>query len=130
MKIDENLSKVFNIELEERPPLPVSTIDKNQSDFDLARTTLRDLISKNDAVIEDLVNLARSSEHPRAYEVAGQLIKAQADIAKDLIGIYKQKKDSEDKTSIKTQNNIVFAGSTSDLLKMIAKERNNIKDIN
>ena len=130
MKIDENLSKVFNIELEERKPAPITVVDTNQSDFDLARSTLRDLISRNDAVIEDLVSLARSSEHPRAYEVAGQLIKTQADIAKDLLGIYKQKKDAEDKASIKTQNNIVFAGSTSDLLKMIASERSAVKDIN
>jgi hypothetical protein len=46
------------------------------------------------------------------------------------LGIYKQKKDAEDKASIKTQNNIVFAGSTSDLLKMIAAERNTVKDLN
>jgi hypothetical protein len=130
VKTDENLSKIFNIEMEEKKPAPVAVIDTNQSDFDLARSTLRDLISRNDAVIEDLVSLARSSEHPRAYEVAGQLIKTQADIAKDLLGIYKQKKDAEDKASIKTQNNIVFAGSTSDLLKMIASERSAVKDIN
>jgi hypothetical protein len=71
----------------------------------------------------ELVHIAKNSENPRAFEVAGQLISAQTAITKELIGLHKTKKDI-DKASgkmenIKQQNNIVFAGSTSDLMKMI-----------
>ena len=124
MKIDDKLNKVFNLE-----PVQVKQeiIPQNEpgDDFDLARQTLRTLIQKNDAVISDIVSLARSSEHPRAYEVAGQLIKAQSEIAKDLMGLHKQKKEisSDEPSHIQTQNNIVFAGSTSDLMRMISAQK-------
>lgn len=130
MKIDENLNKIFNIEpIELNKNTSIDLVDTGNAkddDFDLARDTMRKLISKNDSVLSDLVELARNSESPRAYEVAGQLIKTQAEMAKDLLTLHKQKKEVDnDKTdnNIKTQNNIVFAGSTADLLKMIATER-------
>lgn len=126
MKMDENLNKIFDLEPTDvqLPAVPDPTLQK-EDDFDLARNTLRGLIGKNEAVLNDLVHLARNSEHPRAYEVVGQLVKAQSEIAKDLMGLHKQKKDieGEDTQPIKTQNNIVFAGSTSDLLKMISQTR-------
>jgi hypothetical protein len=140
MKMDDNLNQVFNLEPIERIqpesqlPIPAAPVaEQRQDDFELARDTLRSLIGKNEAVITDLVDLARNSEHPRAYEVVGQLIKAQSDIAKDLMGLHKQKKDIEGTVeqgtqSIKTQNNIVFAGSTSDLMKMISSERAKVID--
>lgn len=131
MKIDDKLGKVFNIETAQEinpaTDLPATTpeVERKEDDFDLARSTLRNLIDKNDAVITDLVHLARNSEHPRAYEVVGQLIKAQSEIAKDLMGIHKQKKDvdGDSPQNIKTQNNIVFAGSTSDLMKAISSQK-------
>lgn len=131
MKMDDNLSKVFNVDTtsdkDSKSILPVvlSNEEQKDDDFDLARNTLRNLIDKNEAVITDLVHLARNSEHPRAYEVVGQLIKAQSEIAKDLMGIHKQKKDVDggESQNIKTQNNIVFAGSTSDLMKAISSQK-------
>lgn len=132
MKMDENLNKLFNLDVQEEKdknsilPVVVPEGEQKQDDFDLARSTLRNLINKNEAVITDLVDLARNSEHPRAYEVVGQLIKAQSEIAKDLMGIHKQKKDidgSSEQQNIKTQNNIVFAGSTSDLMKAISSQK-------
>lgn len=128
MKMDENLGKLFNLATQEEKQtseiLPAVMPDDRQDDFDLARNTLVNLIHKNEAVITDLVDLARNSEHPRAYEVAGQLIKAQSEIAKDLLNIHKQKKELDgDGSSIRTQNNIVFAGSTSELMKLISAQR-------
>lgn len=135
MKMDDNLNKLFNIEpipeLKKEDLLPVASVDsveRKEDDFDLARNTMRNLIQKNEAVLTDLVDLARNSESARAYEVAGQLIKTQAEMAKDLMTLHKQKKEvdgdrSESQQNIKTQNNIVFAGSTADLMKMIANER-------
>ena len=73
--------------------------------------------------MSELVNIAKNSENPRAFEVAGQLISAQTSITKELIGLHKTKKDidkaSGKNENIKQQNNIVFAGSTSELMKMI-----------
>lgn len=135
MKMDDNLNKLFNIEpiqeIKKEDLLPIASVDsveRKEDDFDLARNTMRNLIHKNEAVLTDLVDLARNSESARAYEVAGQLIKTQAEMAKDLMTLHKQKKEvdgerSDSQQNIKTQNNIVFAGSTADLMKMIANER-------
>ena len=127
MKMNKKLSEIFNIEpvdTKELLPVEPTPFEQQDDDFDLARNTLRNLIKKNEAVITDLVDLARNSEHPRAYEVAGQLIKTQSDIAKDLLEIHQQKKElTGESVPIKTQNNVIFAGSTSDLMKMISAQR-------
>ena len=135
-QFEEKLNQLFNIETFEQKPIEIKKIeetnaDKKESDFDLARDTLRDLIAKNNAVIDDIVSLARSSETARPFEVAGQLLKTQSEIAKGLVDLHKQKKDidQDEPGKIETQNNIVFAGSTSDLMKMISGERAKIIDV-
>jgi hypothetical protein len=141
MKMDDNLNKLFNLDPivkgEEMLPVVIpttsSSAEQKDDDFELARNTLRDLIGKNNAVITDLVDLARNSEAPRAFEVVSQMIKTQSEIAKDLIGIHKQKKDIEGDSGrqiVQTQNNVVFAGSTADLMKMISqgREKGNVID--
>ena len=130
MKSLNKINDVFNIDTTVDISIPSSMpvaynpseLDQ-EDDFQLARNTLRGLINKNEDVMSDLVNIAKNSENPRAFEVAGQLISAQTAITKELIGLHKTKKDI-DKASgkienIKQQNNIVFAGSTSELMKMI-----------
>ena len=135
-QFEEKLNKLFNMETFEQKPPEIKKIeetnnDKKESDFDLARDTLRDLIAKNNAVIDDIVSLARSSETARPFEVAGQFLKTQSEIAKGLVDLHKQKKDidQDEPGKIETQNNIVFAGSTSDLMKMISGERAKIIDV-
>jgi hypothetical protein len=135
-QFEDKLNQLFNIETFEQKPIEIkkiedTSLDKTESDFDLARDTLRDLIAKNNAVIDDIVSLARSSETARPFEVAGQLLKTQSEIAKGLVDLHKQKKDieKEDPEKIQTQNNIVFAGSTSDLMKMISNERAKTIDV-
>lgn len=130
MKSLNKINDVFNIDtvvdLQAPASLPQtynpSELDQ-EDDFQLARNTLRNLINKNEDVMTELVHIAKNSENPRAFEVAGQLISAQTSITKELIGLHKTKKDidkASGKTeSIKQQNNIVFAGSTSDLMKLI-----------
>jgi hypothetical protein len=130
MKSLNKINDVFNIDtavdLTIPSSMPVaynpSELDQEE-DFQLARNTLRGLINKNEDVMSELVNIAKNSENPRAFEVAGQLISAQTSITKELIGLHKTKKDidkaSGKNENIKQQNNIVFAGSTSDLMKMI-----------
>lgn len=136
-KLDEKLSEIFNVEEIKTESFALEKLketsdDKKESDFDLARDTLRDLIAKNNAVIDDIVSLARSSETARPFEVAGQLLKTQSEIAKGLVDLHKQKKDIDDDQggdTIQTQNNIVFAGSTSDLMKMISAEKAKTIDV-
>ncbi len=127
MNLNKKLEELFNLE-EQSDTFPIISKTDNEikvDDFELARNTMRDLIAKNSSVLDNLVDLARNSESARMYEVAGQLMKTQSEVAKDLMTLHKQKKDAEvdSPSKISTQNNIVFAGSTSELLKMISAER-------
>jgi endonuclease V-like protein UPF0215 family len=119
------LNDVFNIDTQVDLPVVSSVLENQESDFDLARNTLRNLIFKNEDAITELLHISKHSEHPRAYEVVGQLVKAQSDIAKELLNLHKTKKEisSDSPENIKTQNNILFAGSTSDLMKMISAQK-------
>ena len=94
-----------------------------EDDYLLARSTLRNLIHKSEDTLDQMIELAKNSEHPRTYEVAGQLIKTVSDVAKDLIELQKKVKDLKDGESQSaknvTNNNVVFAGSTADLFKML-----------
>ena len=127
----DKLNQVFGIEeVKATQPTEVEKIEetstvKKDSDFDLARDTLRDVIAKNNLVIDEMISIARSSETARSFEVAGQLLKSQSEIAKDLLELHKQKKaiDRETEQRFNQTNNIVFAGSTSDLMKMISAEK-------
>jgi hypothetical protein len=76
------------------------------------------LISKGNEAVDGILHIAKNSDHPRAYEVVGQLIKTVSDVAKDLLEVQKRKKELEkiDAPKIQTQNNL-FVGSTSELLK-------------
>jgi len=136
----KKLEKIFNMEPFDAnkdipKPLPLAKIeetsnDKKESDFDLTRETIRDLINTNNDAIKEMISIAKSSEKGRDFEVAGQLMKTQSETAKDLLDIHKQLKDIEDdKTTIKTQNNILFTGSTSDLIKQIEDKRKEVVDV-
>ena len=136
----KKLDKIFNIEpfdvkneLPKYEPLKKieeTSDDKKESDFDLTRDTIRDLINTNNDAIREMISIAKSSEKGRDFEVAGQLMKTQSEVAKDLLDIHKQIKDIEDdKTTIKTQNNILFTGSTSDLIKQIEEKRRETIDV-
>lgn len=137
MKKIEELDKLFNLtasEKESEPILPAVIANKGEDaedDYQLARRTLRNLVIKGESTLDEMINLAKNSEHPRTYEVAGQLIKTMSDVAKDLITLQKQVRELDDvqgnKTGhIGTQNNIVFAGTTSDLLKMLKDDNKTI----
>lgn len=122
------LNEIFDLEeVPAEPLLPVAVPEavQQEDDFDLARDTMKNLINKNNSIIDSVVELAKNSESARVYEVAGQLMKTQSEMAKDLMALHKQKIDltGEAPTKNITTNNIVFAGSTSDLMKMISAER-------
>ena len=136
----KKLEKIFNMQpfdpkkdIPKPPPLAKieeTSDDKKESDFDLSRDTIRDLINTNNDAIREMISIAKSSEKGRDFEVAGQLMKTQSEVAKDLLDIHKQIKDIEDdKTTIKTQNNILFTGSTSDLIRQIEEKRKETIDV-
>ena len=129
MKNIPELDKLFDIEpqpIAENFPAISPETGKNidqEDDYQLARSTLRNLIYKSENTLDDMIELAKNSEHPRTYEVAGQLIKTVSDVAKDLIELQKKVKDLKDGDTVSaknvTNNNVVFAGSTAELFKML-----------
>ncbi len=114
-------------------PAVISTGDDIEDDYQIARKKLNDLIDKGQQALDGMLNVALASDSPRAYEVVGQLIKTTGDAAQDLLKLQQAKKKlkEEDKPksqNIDTQNNIVFAGSTQELLKALKAEKEKIID--
>ena len=93
-----------------------------QKDYEYTRANLYSLIEKGQEAINGIMEVGEEGSSPRAYEVAGQLIKSVADTTDKLIDLQKKLKDVEDET-VKTTNNVtnnaVFVGSTSELQKML-----------
>jgi Mg2+ and Co2+ transporter CorA len=96
-------------------------------DYEFARQKYYDLLEKGDQALDLMIELARDSEHPRAFEVLSNMLKQNAEIADRLLDNQKKKKDIEKignqqaLPNSMTQNN-VFVGSTTDLQKMLAKK--------
>lgn len=136
MNTDDSLSKVFDIEPIPSTPkqeiLPaekvegIHTSNKIESDYDTSRDNLRDLLTTGKEALEHALTVAKQSEHPRAFEVVGGLMKQLADMNQQLMDIHQQKKKLEEPTKgvaskEVTNNNAIFVGSTADLSKMIKK---------
>jgi len=128
MKVDENLSEVFDVEVSPKPEksqqlLPPISSDRIETDFDAARNNLHMLLLDGQSALQTALAVAQQSEHPRAFEVVGNLIKQLADINQQLLDLHQQKqKLDEPKGDSKkrvTNNNAIFVGSTSDLNKLI-----------
>ena len=96
--------------------------DDIKKDYDYTRGNLYSIIEKGQEAINGILELAQESEMPRAYEVAGQLIKNVADATDKLMDLQKKLKDVEEEKQAKgpsTVNNALFVGSTADLAKML-----------
>jgi len=99
-----------------------TSVDDVRKDYDYTRGNLYSIIEKGQEAINGILELAQESEMPRAYEVAGQLIKNVADATDKLMDLQKKLKDVEEETKTKgpsTVNNALFVGSTADLAKML-----------
>ena len=101
-----------------------------KADYDLARKTFRDLIEKGNSAIDNIADLARESESPRAYEVFATMIKTLGEMSTNLLDIQKKNKELNTSDNAKkldeTVVNVdkaVFVGTTADLLKQIKKSR-------
>jgi hypothetical protein len=127
------LDKILNIapnvsqeQKEEKLPEVLPLENDAEKDFTYARENLYDVINKGQEALFDMLDVAKQSQHPRAYEVLSGLINTLVAANKDLLDLQKKKKDlfkQEEKKQTVTNNNL-FVGSTAELQKLI-KERNN-----
>lgn len=101
-----------------------TTTDK-ENDFRYARENFYNVIEKGTQALEDMLDIAKSSEHPRAYEVVSTLMKTLVDANKDLVAMAKQREKESEPEETKTVNNNLFVGSTSELQKMLKDLRTN-----
>jgi hypothetical protein len=106
------------------------TKDDIEKDYEYTRGNLYSIIEKGQEAINGILELAQESEMPRAYEVAGQLIKSVSDATDKLMDLQKKLKDVEEEKVSKGPSNVtnaLFVGSTADLAKLIKKEDANTK---
>ena len=123
-KLQKSLEK--NLPGVKKSEIIVANKDKKdiKDDYELARTTYKDLIQTGMRSLDVLAELARESEHPRAFEVLSRAIKDVADTTDKLMELQKNKKalnkeeEETEKKRLVTNNNL-FVGSTADLQKMI-----------
>jgi len=94
------------------------------TDYRYARENLYNLVERGQDAIDGILQLSKDTEHPRAYEVAGQLIKTVADTAEKLIDLQQKLQNLEGETSsVTTQHNHLYVGSTSELQKFLKKSK-------
>lgn len=125
--LDNVLNTSSEMQVYEEPKCTeITSVDQSsidiKKDYEYTRANLYSLIEKGQEAIDGIMELAAESDQPRAYEVAGQLIKSVGDVTDKLIDLQKKLKDIEEET-VKTTNNVtnnaVFVGSTSELSKLL-----------
>ncbi len=126
----DQLNDTFNVESEIVPAEPVENVKPTISsdndikkDYEYTRGNLYSIIEKGQEAINGILELAQETEQPRAYEVAGQLIKSVSDATDKLMELQKKLKDvEEDKPKGPTNvTNALFVGSTAELQKLLKK---------
>ncbi len=129
-RIDEILEITSIVPTSELAPEPPARIvpkagKDDDIDYNYARENYYNLIERNQDAIEEMLEIAKQSEHPRAFEVVGQLIKSGLDANKELMTLHKTKKELsiEKGGSTTNVNNAVFVGSTADLQKLLKDKR-------
>jgi len=138
--VTDNLNNIFDVESElvdDEPKSLVRSIieerveglpDDISQDYKFARDNLYDVIEKGTFALDNLLHLAKASEHPRAFEVVSQLTKTLVEANKDLLDIQKKVKELRQEESAEPQSqigitNALFVGSTNDLQKLINGEK-------
>lgn len=116
LDIETKLVPAEPVEIESKP-IP----NDPQKDYEYSRGQLYNLIEKGQQAIDGILEVADSSNHPRAYEVAGQLIKSVGDVTDKLLDLQKKMKDLDapQKNGPTTVNNALFVGSTAELSKLL-----------
>ena len=119
MTFNSKFSEVLNIDPPNQEVIEPSINNEVEDDYDYARKNLRDLIDSGMSDLNTVMDIARQSESPRAFEVATNLLKTLTDTNKDLLELAKKKKDLTQEKETKNVTNALFVGSTADLQKMI-----------
>ena len=133
MKIDDNLNAIFDLEpinyKEVKEVKPTPNISSNtgkviEDDYVNVRDNLYDLMETGREALLEMLEVAKQSEHPRAYEVVGNIMKQLADMNQQLLDIHQQKQkldvpNKKEQTGNVTTNNAIFVGSTNDLSKFL-----------
>ena len=130
-KIDDKLNEVLDIanevSVEEvKKTLPPVPEDKDPDiDFETGRKNLYNLLDKGNETIDGILELAKEGEHPRAYEVAGQLIKTVSEVSQNLLDLQDKLKKVKEipNTGPKNVTNALFVGSTTELQKMLKEKK-------
>lgn len=129
------IEKALNIETQlvsvDAEPTKIAEMpDDPKKDYEYTRANLYNLIEKGQEAINGILEVAQSSDHPRAYEVAGQLIKSVGDVSDKLLDLQKKMKDLDApiKGGPTTVNNALFVGSTAELSKLIKQGLLNNKE--
>jgi hypothetical protein len=131
MRIDDSLSEVFDVQTS--PKTEVITQDgeiistasqKIESDYDTTRNNLRILLQQGQEALQKSLDVAMQSEHPRAFEVVGNLMKQLAEVNQQLMDLHQQKQKLDEPSKAEkakqvTNNNAIFVGSTAELNKLI-----------
>ena len=101
--------------------------EKNiKNDYDYSRETYYDLLEKGKESLQLMIEVARESEHPRAFEVLSNMIKQTGDLTGELLDVQKKRKDitqGKDAMSNTTTNNAIFVGSTQELQKALRQTK-------
>ena len=126
----DDLNDAFNVETD-IVPAETTKVEKRevksngdhiQKDYEYTRGNLYSIIEKGQEAINGILELAQESEMPRAYEVAGQLIKNVADATDKLMKLQKELKEVQEESAAKSPQNVtnaLFVGSTAELAKML-----------
>lgn len=128
----DGLNDVFGAEPSEiqqiesdKPSLKKSETPDVRQDYETTRAQLHNLVMKGQEAVDGILDVARASDHPRAYEVAGQLIKNVGDVADKLIDLQRKMKelDAEEKKGPNNVTNALFVGSTAELQKLLKQQK-------
>ena len=131
--IDDKLNEVLNITTE---VMPIEVVEEKKeivipkdkdpdTDFEVGRENLYKLLDKGNEAIDGILALAKEGEHPRAYEVAGQLIKTVSEVSQNLLDLQEKLKKIKDvpNTGPKSVTNALFVGSTTELTKLLKEKK-------
>ena len=130
-EIDSKLDAILDIESDIKEKTAVVKLpdrtENVETDYRYARENLYNLVERGQDAIDGILELSKETEHPRAYEVAGQLIKTVGETAEKLIDLQsKLKKLEGEEQKVGTQHNQLYVGSTSELQKFLKKK--NVKE--
>jgi len=122
----EKLESAFDLVPAEKSLPMVGTLEPSMADAELVETTLRDLIEKSTNALDEIFEIAKSSEHPRAFEVAATLVKTISDVAGKLhdINVAKIATSKANTPTAQVTNQNLFVGTTEDLMEVIKSLKN------